>query len=86
MYVAAALTILAIIVGLIGFLIVKKITGLKLTRKTVADDIGLIKQAKTAVTSGGGTSGGAIPGGGQTSVSTGKTAEIPAAASASAGS
>ena len=86
LYVAAALTILAIIVGLIGFLIVKKITGLKLTRKTVADDIGLIKQAKTAVTSGGGTSSGAVPGGGQTPVTTGETAEIPAASAASAGS
>jgi hypothetical protein len=86
LYVAAALTILALIVGLIGFVIAKKITGLKLTRKTVADDIGLIKQAKNSVSSGGSTSSGEVPRGGQATVTTGETAEIPAAAAASAGS
>jgi hypothetical protein len=43
-YSAATCLFFAIIVGLIGFFFAKKVTGMKLTRKTVSEDISMLKQ------------------------------------------
>lgn len=43
-YSAATCLFFAIVVGLIGFFFFKKVTGMKLTRKTVSEDISMLKQ------------------------------------------
>jgi hypothetical protein len=43
-YSGATCLFFAIIVGLIGLIFAKKVTGMKLTRKTVSEDISMLKQ------------------------------------------
>lgn len=46
LWMALLVFLFMIIAGLVGFVFFKKITGISLTRKTVADDITMIKQRK----------------------------------------
>lgn len=60
LWTALTLAVVAIIAGVVGFVFFKKITGMRLTRKTVSDDIGMLKRAAsgpdaTAVTGDGAT-------------------------------
>jgi hypothetical protein len=44
LWVALTVFIVALIAGGIGFVFLKKVTGMRLTRKTVSDDIGMLKK------------------------------------------
>lgn len=45
--VAGTCFVFAVIAGIIGLVFFKKITGMKLTRKTVSEDIGMLKRARS---------------------------------------
>lgn len=45
LWAALTVAVVALIAAVAGFAFFKKITGMKLTRKTVADDIGMLKRA-----------------------------------------
>jgi hypothetical protein len=47
LWVALTIFVVALIAGGIGYLFFKKVTGMRLTRKTVSDDIGMLKRAKS---------------------------------------
>jgi putative superfamily III holin-X len=68
--VAGTLAVLAVLAALVAWLFVRRVTGMRLTRKTVIDDIGMLRR-----------SGSADSGSGQESVAAGAVtpaAEIPA--------
>jgi hypothetical protein len=69
-----ACILVILIVGWIAFVIVRRVTGMKMTRKTVMDDIGMLRKSETSPNG----SGPAITNPG-VSVGTGTTAEIPPA-------
>jgi hypothetical protein len=60
---AGTVVVLMIIVGLIGFSFVKKVTGLKLTRKTVTEDIAALKKAMSSSSTVSNGAGNAVAGG-----------------------
>lgn len=59
-YAAVIYLILALTAGGIAYLVVRRVTGMKLTRKTVADDIGMLKRAASSA-DGAVTADGAAP-------------------------
>jgi hypothetical protein len=64
-----ACLLIIVVGGLIAYLIIRRVTGMKMTRKTVMDDIGMLRRSE----SGPNGSGPAV------SVGKGTTAEIPPA-------
>jgi hypothetical protein len=69
-----ACILVILIVGWIAFVIIRRVTGMKMTRKTVMDDIGMLRKSETSPNG----SGPAVTNPG-VSVGTGTTAEIPPA-------
>jgi hypothetical protein len=70
--VAGTCLLLIGIAGLIAYLGIRKVTGMKLTRKTVTDDIGMLRR-------GGQGQNGSGPAGSEVSAGAGTAAEIPPA-------
>jgi hypothetical protein len=69
-----ACLLIIVVAGLIAFLIVRRVTGMKMTRKTVMDDIGMLRRGESSPNG----SGPAISNPG-VEVGKGTTAEIPPA-------
>jgi hypothetical protein len=69
-----ACLLIIMVAGLIAFLIVRRVTGMKMTRKTVMDDIGMLRRGESSPNG----SGPAISNPG-VEVGKGTTAEIPPA-------
>ncbi|MGH3260390.1 MAG: phage holin family protein [Trebonia sp.] len=73
--VGACLVLILLLAG-VAYLIVRRVTGMKLTRKTVKDDLGMLRRSEPSPNGSGPTISGqdAKPG---VSAGTGTTAEIP---------
>ena len=69
-----ACLVIIVVAGLIAFLIIRRVTGMKMTRKTVMDDIGMLRRGESSPNG----SGPAISNPG-VEVGKGTTAEIPPA-------
>jgi hypothetical protein len=69
-----ACLLIIMVAGLIAFLIVRRVTGMKMTRKTVMDDIGMLRRGESSPNG----SGPAVSNPG-VEVGKGTTAEIPPA-------
>jgi len=69
-----ACLLIIVVAGLIAFLIVRRVTGMKMTRKTVMDDIGMLRRGESSPNG----SGPAVSNPG-VEVGKGTTAEIPPA-------
>ncbi len=74
--VAGTCLLLIALAGLIAYLIVRRVTGMKMTRKTVMDDFGLLRRSAPS-------SNGSVPAAGKPAVGAGTraAAEIPTARS-----
>ena len=70
-----ACLLIILVAGSIAFLVIRRVTGMKMTRQTVMDDIGMLRRNDTSPNG----SGPAVSNPGAVSVSQGKTAEIPPA-------
>jgi uncharacterized membrane protein YqjE len=73
-YVAVTCLVLIIVGGVVAYLTVRRVTGMKMTRQTVMDDIGMLRRSDPSPNG----SGPAVTNPG-VSVGTGTTAEIPPA-------
>jgi hypothetical protein len=72
LFVALAVFLLILVSGLVAFLVVRRVTGMKMTRKTVMDDIGMLRR-------GGQSPNGASPAGTPEVAAPRAAAEIPSA-------
>jgi uncharacterized integral membrane protein len=70
--VAGTCLLLILVGGLIAYVVVRRVTGMKMTRKTVMDDIGMLRRSESSPNGSG--SGVTNP---EVGVGTGATAEIP---------
>jgi hypothetical protein len=75
-YVAVTCLVLIGLGGLVAFLIVRRVTGMKMTRKTVMDDIGMLRRSEPSPNGSGPAVSGPTASAG---VGAGTTAEIPPA-------
>jgi uncharacterized membrane protein len=75
LFVALTLVVLLLVAALVAFLVAKRITGMRMTRKTVQQDLDMLRRAD----SGPGAPNGSRPAvTSQESIRTGASAEIPA--------
>ena len=77
-YVAVTCLVLIALGGLVAFLIVRRVTGMKMTRKTVMDDIGMLRRSEPSPNGSGPAVSGPSASAG-VGAGTGTTAEIPPA-------